>query len=210
MNWAVAALLALATFIVIAFMLKAPRAGREAIAAALILGLAGYALQASPGLPGSPKETAQKVLGDPARIIAERQALSGKPGLPSDKWLLIGDALARNGQYGDAAAILLGAVEHDPNNAEAWLAMANALVAHADGLLTPAAFYAFQHAADTAPDHPAPPFFLGLALAQSGRLAEARSLWAELLQRSPADAPWRADLQSRLTRLDELIARQTP
>ena len=100
----------------------------------------------------------------------------------------------------------LGAVEKDPNNGEAWLAMANALVSHADGQLTPAALYAFQHASSAAPENPGPTFFLGLALAQSGRLDEAKQLWSELLQRSPPDAPWRSDLEMRLGRLDEFIA----
>jgi cytochrome c-type biogenesis protein CcmH len=99
-------------------------------------------------------------------------------------------------------------VEKEPKNGEAWLAMANALVSHADGTLSPAALYAFRRAAIAAPDHPGPPFFLGLAMAQSGRMAEARDLWAQLLEDTPADAPWRADLESRLNRLDQFIAGQ--
>ena len=63
-------------------------------------------------------------------------------------------------------------------------------------------------AGETAPDSPGPPFFLGLALAQSGRLDDARALWFDLLQRSPADAPWRAGLQERLGQLDALIGRR--
>jgi cytochrome c-type biogenesis protein CcmH len=122
--------------------------------------------------------------------------------------MVIGDALARNGQYGEAAGVILGAVERDPKNADAWLAMANALVGHAEGNLTPAAFYAYGRAAQADPAHPGPPFFLGLGLAQSGKLAEARGLWAELLARSPKDAPWRADLAERLQRLDAFIAMQ--
>ncbi|MEY4239135.1 MAG: hypothetical protein RL339_1736, partial [Pseudomonadota bacterium] len=79
---------------------------------------------------------------------------------------------------------------------------------HAEGNLTPAALYAYGRAAQADPAHPGPPFFLGLALAQSGKLAEARGLWAELLGRSPKDAPWRQDLAERLQRLDAFIAMQ--
>jgi cytochrome c-type biogenesis protein CcmH len=118
------------------------------------------------------------------------------------------DAFARHGQYADAAGILLGAVDKNPKDADAWLALANALVGHAEGTLSPAALYAYRNAAIAAPNHPGPPFFLGLAMAQSGRFADARSLWADLLASTPPDAPWRADLQDRLTRLDALIARQ--
>lgn len=208
MTWVLVGLTAVIAFVLIAFVLKIPRGGREAVATALVAGLAGYALQASPDLPGAPKPAAQQVSGDPAAIVAARQDLDGKPGLPGDKWLVIGDALARNGQFADAAGVMLGAVQADPKNGEAWLAIANALVAHADGVLTPASLFAYQRASDAEPAHPGPPFFLGLALAQSGRFAEARNVWTELMGRTPEDAPWRADLQSRLSRLEALMAQQ--
>jgi len=206
MTWAIACLLAALAFLALAFVLKAPRKGWEAIGAALLLGIAGYGLQASPGRPGAPKPPTQMVANDARALVQARQKLSGQEGLPSDNWIVVGDAFARNGQFANAASVLLGAVEENPRNAEAWLAMANALVGHAEGQLTPASLYAFRNAAEAAPDNPGPPFFLGLALAQSGRLVEARQLWAEVLRRSPPDAPWRADLEMRLRRLDEFIA----
>jgi len=208
MTWLFAALLAAAAFVVIAFLLKPPRGGWEAVAAALVFGMAGYALQASPALPGAPKAPAQTISGDPASLVNARRALDGKSGPANDNWLVIGDALARDGQYADAAGVMLGAVQSNPGNSEAWLALANALVAHADGMLTPASLFAFQRATEAAPADPGPPFFLGLSLAQSGRFSEAHGLWGELLARSPPDAPWRADLESRIARLDGLIAQQ--
>lgn len=55
MIWALAILTALAAFL-LAVLLRAPRKGWEAIGAALLVGIAGYAFQASPGLSGAPKE----------------------------------------------------------------------------------------------------------------------------------------------------------
>lgn len=208
MIWVLAGGFAVVVFLVIAFALKAPRSGYEAVAAALLLGIAGYALQASPGLPAAPKPAMQKVAGDAAALVEARQSLDGKPGPAGDNFLIIGDALARNGRFADAAGVMLGAVRKNPKDGEAWLAIANALVSHADGQLTPASLYAFQRAADVDSENPGPPFFLGMALAQSGRFAEARGLWAALLERSPADAPWREDLTQRLQQLDEFIAQQ--
>jgi cytochrome c-type biogenesis protein CcmH len=182
--------------------------GWEAIAAALLLGIAGYGLQGRPGLPGAPKTPAEKISSDPAALVAARKALNGKDMSQEDNWVVTADAFARHGQYADAAGLLRGVVDNDPKDADAWLALANALVGHAEGTLSPAALYAYRHAAEAAPSHPGPPFFLGLAMAQSGRFAEARQLWADLLQRTPPDAPWRADLQDHLARLDALIARQ--
>lgn len=205
MSWILAIGLALAAFLLVAFVLKAPRSGWTAVGAALLFGIAGYALQARPGLAGAPKPYTEPFAEDAAAIVEARRIFSGSDLPPSNKWVVIADGLARNGQYDNAVEVLLGALDDDPDNAEAWLALANSLVAHADGLLTPAALYAYRKARDAAPDAPGPPFFLGLALAQSGRFAEARELWSKLLERAPADAPWREFVELQLNKLDGII-----
>jgi cytochrome c-type biogenesis protein CcmH len=211
MTWLWAILLGLAAMglvLLLMRMMGGARIGWEAIGTALLLGIAGYGLQASPDLPGAPKRAVERIAGDPQAIVAERKALDGNSATPGNNWVVVSDAFARQGQFADAAGVLLGAVESNPKDADAWLALGNALVGHAEGALSPAALYAYRTAAQAAPDHPGPPFFLGLAMAQSGRFAEARALWADVLERSPADAPWRTDLQERLARLDALILRQ--
>lgn len=205
MSWILVAGLAVVAFALAAFLLKAPRGGREAIASALVLGIAGYALQAHPNLAGAPKAPAQGPANEAAAMVEVRQQLGDKQGLPGDNWLVIGDALARHGQFADAARVYLGAVEKDPKNVEGWLALANALVAHADNSLTPASILAYRRAGEAEPAHPGPPFFFGLALAQSGRLDEARATWAALLENTPPGAPWRPELEQRLAALDAFI-----
>lgn len=205
MSWILAAGLALAAFVIAAFVLKAPRGGREAIASALVLGIAGYALQASPSQPGAPKAAAQGAANEKAAMVEVRQQLGDNKGLPGDNWLVIGDAMARHGQFAEAAKVYLGAVEKNPKSVDGWLALANALVAHADNSLTPAALLAFRRANEANPAHPGPPFFFGLALAQSGRLEEARATWADLLRQTPPDAPWRPELEQRFASLDAFI-----
>lgn len=207
MSWLVPLGLALAAFAGIAFVLKAPRKGWEAIGSALLLGIAGYALQGSPGLSGAPKLPAQSLVQGGAEMVAARQEL-GTPMGSGSNLVMIADGMTRNGQFGTAAGLLRAAVAKNPADAEAWLALANALTGHAEGNLSPAAIVAYRRAAEAAPDHPGPPFFLGMALARNGRLTEARGLWAELLARSPKDAPWRADLEQRLAELDGFIAQQ--
>lgn len=209
MTWAIVIGLALLVFGLIAFVLRAPRASWEVIGAALLLGIAGYALQGRPGQPGSPREPAETIANKGDAGVAERQKLGSGADM-GDKHLVIADALARHGQFADAAEVLGGAVEQDPANAEAWLAMGNALVGHAEGTISPASIYAYGQAASAAPDSPGPPFFLGMALIQSGRLAEGRAVWADLLARSPADAPWRGDLDKRLAELDGFMAGRQP
>ena len=190
--------------LVLVLVFRAPRSGWEAILAALVLGLAGYAAQGHPGVAGAPHAPAESVDINSASLIKERQKLSGEVA-NANSWMVIADALSRHGQYGNAATVLRGAVDKEPGTSDAWLAMANALVGHADGSLSPAALYAYRHAEAADPAAPGPPFFMGMAMARSGRFAEARNLWAGLLARSPKDAPWRGDLKRRLARLDKMI-----
>ncbi|RYD42391.1 MAG: cytochrome c biogenesis factor, partial [Sphingomonadales bacterium] len=91
-----------------------------------------------------------------------------------------------------------------------WVGLGNALAAHGGGVMSPAAALAFDEAAKRDPSHPAPPFFAGLALAQGGDLKGAETVWSQLLARSPADAPWRADLEMRLTQLRQALGPQLP
>ncbi len=205
MTWLAIAILALVVLLVLTMGFRTPRHGWEAIASALVLGLAGYALQGHPGQAGQPHDEAQKPNIFATTLVDERRKVVGNDMQPTS-WEMVGDALMRHGDYAAAATMLNGAVEKDPRNSDAWLEMASALVGHAEGSLSPAALYAFRKASAADPKAPGPPMFLGLALAGSGRFEEARALWAGLLARAPANAPWRPDLMLRLQRLDQIIA----
>lgn len=208
MTWVFVIGLAVVVAVLLLFVLKVPRGGREAVGSAVLLGIAGYVTQGSPGEVGAPKVASEQVSGNAAALVEARSKVTNS-GIPTlNRWVVTADAFARNGRYADAAEVLRVAVEEDPKSSEAWLAMANAIVAHADNSLTPAALYAYRRAATADPDAPGPPFFLGLAFAQEGRLAEARTRWAEVLERAPADAQWRAPLAQQLQRLDAVIAAQ--
>ena len=156
------------------------------------------------GLAGQPHSTVAKPNIFATTLVDERQKVVGATVQPSN-WEMVADAFMRHGDYAAAAELLRATVDKDPNNSAAWLAMASALVGHADGTVSPAALYAFRRAAAADPAAPGPPMFLGLALAGSGQFDDARAMWAGLLARTPAGAPWRADLEARLARLDQII-----
>ena len=208
MSWGITLGLAALSFLGLAIVLKAPRKSWEAIGAVLLLGIAGFAWQARPAQPGAPKASAEGKRPDARALLAAQQQLASQSGMAPNSWMVISGAMARNGQFGDAAGIVLGAIEQDPKNSDAWQALANYLTMHSEGSLSPASLYAFRRAAEADPQSPGPPFFLGLALASNGKFDEGRALWADLLARTPGDAPWRADLAERLGRLDAFIATQ--
>lgn len=162
-------------------------AALTASAAALLLGGAGYALQGSPNLPGAP--ASQTEAGDVFPLTKARHAFFGDF-TPSESWLRMSEALARDGQSEDAVGILQNAVKRYPGDPQLWIGLGNALVDHARGV-TPAAELAYRRAEQAAPGHPAAPFFYGLALARSGDREGALKLWRNILAKAPADAEWR-------------------
>lgn len=208
MTWIVVLAIAAVVFGAMAFLLKLPRAGWELTGAALLVGVAGYALQGSPGMPGAPKAPVENKRAADEALIKQRQQM-GDGFAQGQSWMILADGLARQGQYGAAAEVLRKGTQQFPKDADLWVSLGNALVGHSDGMITPAAQFAFQKAANIDPAHPGPPFFMGLALAQSGRLADARAMWDELLRRSPADAPYRGDLVERIQRIDSMLAMQS-
>lgn len=178
-----------------------PRAAFEPIAAALLLGLAGYALQGSPGRPGHPVTPPDDTSKANETEIEIRNKMGEQRFGSGPSWLMAADGAMRAGSPMAAVTYIKSGLKQNPNDPDLWVGLGNALVVHNGGMVSPAATYAFQKAAQIAPEHPGPPFFMGLALAQSGQFAQARAIWTELLKRAPADAPWKADLEQRLAQL---------
>jgi cytochrome c-type biogenesis protein CcmH len=166
-------------------------------ASAMLFGCIGYVLQGHPGLAGSPREA--ESLQAPIPLTDMRHAFFGNF-TGEESWLSISDALARSGDTEEAVGVLQNAVGKYPRNAQLWVGLGNALVDHA-GVLTPASEYAYERAAELAPGHPAPVFFMGLALARSGDGQGALALWKQVLAQAPADAPWRPMIEDAVAAL---------
>jgi cytochrome c-type biogenesis protein CcmH/NrfG len=205
MGWLILLLLALAAFVAIWRFGRLDGAGLQLLAAALLLALAGYAWQGRPGLAGSPKRPPETQEVPDSAFAQMRQDMLGRFDT-ADRWLTIAEGFQRRGDTRGAAGLIRSALREHPDNAILWIGYGNALVIHAGGLITPAAQLAFERAAALAPDHPAPRFFFGLALAQSGRLDEAERTWRALLENAPADAPWRAQVEQQLQALEQARA----
>ena len=208
MSWLLAIGLALAAFALAAFAFGVARQGWTTFAAALALGLAGYALQASPDIPGAPAAVAAAAGETDWAFIEARQEMVASRDRSTSGKTIVADALARRGQYANAVAMLRAAVAENPRDGEAWLALGNALVEHAGGALTQPALLAYRRAEQTAPGSAGPGYFLGMALIRQGRLMEARGVWAATLEAAAEDAAGRGALEERLARLDALIANQ--
>ena len=184
-------------WLALSFVARIDSSLRLPLAAAIMLGLSGYLLVGRPGLSGAPKVAVATPGSFGDALEDPRNGMAARTG-PASMWLGLSDGLIRTGNTELAAQALQQGLRAHPRDVDLWVGLGNALVAHSGGMMTPAAAMAFDRAADIQPDHPAPPFFAGLALAQGGDVEGARAIWSELLRRSPPDAPWRADLEGRL------------
>ena len=187
MNGWLALLLLLGASIAVLWAIGVRGAMLQLSGAALLFGAAGYAMDGRPGLESAPRVAEQG--GAPIPLTNLRHAFFGKFG-PTEHWLLISESFARRGRTREAAGVLESAVREHPDDPVLWVGLGNALADHA-GMLTPASELAFRRANELAPEHPAPRFFYGLALARSGDTDDALSIWRELLASAPANASWR-------------------
>jgi cytochrome c-type biogenesis protein CcmH len=210
MTWLAAIALALAAFALGAFALGLAKGLWSSMLAALALGLAGYALQASPDVPSAPKSGPGADDAPPFDVVEARREMLGAGERSQSDFVLVADALTRQGRYADAAQLLAGATRENAADFEAWLAQGNALVEHTEGVLTPAALYSYRQAALLKPGHIAPSYFLGVALIRQGRMMEARQVWRDALELAPADAAGRDLVDERLARLETMLGVRPP
>ncbi len=207
MSWPLIILIALIAFGLAAFVLRLPQQLWAAFGAALLFGLAGYAFQGSPSQPSAPKSGVTATSSDNEALVTSRRMLFGIDTTPS-KLVILADGYARQGLYEESAGILNIALENNPEDIEAWVALGNVLVEQANGMLTPAARYAYRKAEGLDADNPALAYFSGVALLRMGEPAEAHKVWKQLIDNAPKDAPWLEPVQLQYDRLHGLMTQQ--
>ena len=175
-------------------------------AAAIAFGCAGYAMQGRLSLDGSPRISA--VREAPVPLTKARKALMGEF-TAANSWLTISESYASRGKTADAVGILRSAIRERPTDYALWVGLGNALSDHAR-TATPAARFAYARAAELAPGHPAPRFFLGLSLARSGEPQQALAIWQKILADAPADASWRPFVEDGVAALSGGAPPATP
>lgn len=208
-TWFLIGGMAVLLWLVLVFLTPLPKAGRLPVAAAITLGLAGYSWQGSPDLPGASVVKPVNMQGFGEVIDRPLAGLTDAYGAPA-RLIALSDALERQGNSASAARLLYGGSIRHPDSADIWVGYGNALANAAEGVVTPAAVMAFEKARVLDPNHSGPPLYLGLAAAQREDWATARREWEGLLERTSPQAPWRADLESRLNMLDQVQASEVP
>ena len=203
MVWLIILLAALLVFVLLWRTARLDRGAIELVGMGLCLAIAGYTWQGRPGLAGTTSVGEER--NEQARIGGEtfaalRPAILGRFDR-AGAWLTIADSYLRAGDTLNAVAILRSGIRQHPADADLWIGLGNALQLHGEGTMTAAATLAFERAQQLAPGNPAPTFFYGQALAQSGDLAKAETAWRSVLADLPPGTSWRPLVEERLSLL---------
>ena len=196
MSWAGPALLVL----VAGLALWRSRMQLGALALIFAVAAAAYAATGSPfsaSAPASGPVLPERQQQLQASVEEQRARLAADPANMA-LWGGFSSALIEAGRSAEAVEALAFAAGQLPPSADMQVLLGTALLAHAEGVMTPAARLALGRASALDPQHPAPPYFLGLSYLQAGQPGEALRVWRELAARTPAGAPWSADLARKI------------
>ena len=206
MGWIIMGAMAVLTCGALVIFGKLPRKTWEAVAAAGMLAMAGYALQGRPSVAGSPAGAVPGKSAAAADMIAMRaemdQAFSN-----ARPYLILSDAYARDGDYQFAASYIRSGIKKNPQNADLWAGLGLQLLLASDGQMSPPAKFAFDRARALSPMQPAPDYFEGLTALFAGRTDLALGLWQGVLVRAPKEAKWKPRLESQIRGLQSLQSR---
>jgi cytochrome c-type biogenesis protein CcmH len=164
-----------------------------------------YAVLGSPDLAGEPiggrtggDDEANSVGGLIARIEAHMKEN------PDDGrgWEILGPVYMRLDRYDDAVTARRNALKLLGDTPAREVDLGESLTAAASGVITAEAKQAFERAAATDANDFKAMYYLGMAAEQDGRASEAARLWREMLDKAPADAPWRGAVSQSLARLE--------
>ncbi|MEH3106578.1 MAG: cytochrome C biogenesis protein [Sphingomonas fennica] len=206
-GWLIFAVLALAVGAGLWRFGRPGRGAAEMIAAALLVAAAGYAWQGSPGQPGARPQPRDSVNAGPRAFRAQRAAFGYSTVGADADILAAADSLAAQGAPDYAVATLRAGLNARPGSSELWTGLADALVAAADGIVTPAADFAFRRAERLNPDNPAPRYFRSIALVEQGDIAGAEAIWRDIVRTAPERAPYRLLVGRNLMILDMMRQR---
>lgn len=186
------------------------RRRRAASAVALscvpLLALTLYGAYGSPQTPSQPLSARAARPVDPASIgIGEAVArieshLDQNPG-DGRGWEVLAPVYMRQGRYADAVKAWRNALRILGESPERQVALGEALVAAQDGAIPAEARTAFDRALAAEPDNAKARFYLARMAEQDGDPAAAKAHYAEIVARSPAEAPWLPLVRERLSAL---------
>lgn len=169
----------------------------QVAAAALLLGMTGYALQGRPGTPSSPAKSLAAKEDAAEQLIAMRADMDQNFGA-AKTFLVTADAFAKQGDYTLSASYIQAGLRKNPQNPDLWSALGLQLMLASKGQMSAPAQLAFDKARAIRPNYPAPYYFAGISRLFGGDIDGAILLWERALSFATPQAKWRPKLESQL------------
>ncbi len=163
-----------------------------------------YGALGSPGLPDFPlAQRGRTPDGTQSldNLIAQVEQHLEKNPTDGRGWSVIAPVYGRLGRLDDAVRAFRNSITYNGESAARRADLGEALVGAAGGVVTAEAKGEFERAVALNAEEVKANYFLGLAAEQDGRAAEAASIWRAMLDKAPANAPWRSLVQEALVRV---------
>jgi cytochrome c-type biogenesis protein CcmH len=168
------------------------------------VGIALYLPLGSPRLPDFPLAERGRGGGEQsldALVAKVEQHLKQNPS-DGRGWSVLAPVLVRQGRFDDAIQAYRNSITYNGDSAERRADLGEVMVASAGGVVTADAKAEFDHALALDAHEAKASYFLGLSAEQDGRGSDAAAIWQAMLDRGPADAPWRPLVQAALSRVN--------
>jgi cytochrome c-type biogenesis protein CcmH len=173
----------------------------------LTLGL--YLVHGSPGTPSSPFAARTDAAVEQAAIaslIAQVEARLRENPEQGKGWEVIAPVYLKLGRFRDAANAYANAARLNGETVPLLAGRAEAAMLAADGVVTEEARLAYEKILKLEPGRVEARFWLAMAKEQDGNLAGALADYRALLAQAPADAPYRAPLETRIKEVSARVA----
>ncbi|PWK75729.1 c-type cytochrome biogenesis protein CcmI [Aminobacter sp. AP02] len=168
--------------------------GVVAVLAIPVLSWSVYTVIGSPDVPSQPLSA--RLSQKPADTSIDELIARAEAHLvanPSDGrgWDVLAPVYLRMGRADDAITAYRNAIRIEGTTAAREAGLGEAIAGSSGGIVTADARMAFEASLKLEPANPKARYFLALALAQEGKLAEAAIVWRQLSDSLPPDSPWR-------------------
>lgn len=190
---------------------KATSLGVIALIPAVAMGF--YLSQGSPGLPDQPFQARMEVpasqLPVAALVVRVEQRLKEKPD-DLRGWEVLAPSYVALRRYDDAVMAWMRAISLGGETAARLASLGEAQVFAANGIVVPAARQTLARAEGLDPLEPRAQYYLGLAEIEDGKKEAALKRWKALVARAPADARWKAGIETEIAGLEAAPAMPGP
>ncbi|HLZ04708.1 MAG TPA: c-type cytochrome biogenesis protein CcmI [Bradyrhizobium sp.] len=169
-----------------------------------LLALAIYLPLGSPWLPDFPlaERTRKADASQPLEnLVAQVERHLEKNPNDGRGWSVLAPVLMRLGRYDDAVRAFRNSITYNGESALRRADLGEAITAAAGGVVTKDARAEFDRALALDAGDVKSSYFVGLAAEQDGDKEKAATIWRAMLEKAPADAPWRPLVQAALMRV---------